>query len=52
MTYYVSPQGSDSNYGTSQATPWAHEPTSVNSTGFSAAAVLKSNDTIILLPIH
>lgn len=47
-TYYIAANGSDSNSGTSKATPWLHAPGMAGCTGACASASPKPGDQIIL----
>lgn len=47
-THYISTSGSDSNNGTSTATPWAHLPCMASATSTAAAYTPVAGDTFIL----
>jgi len=46
-TYYVAANGSDSNNGTSKATPWLHAPGMSTATGVASSATFNPGDSII-----
>ena len=46
-TYYVAANGSDSNNGTSQSSPWAHAPGMSAATGLAASTRINAGDSII-----
>ena len=46
-TYYIAANGSDSNNGTIQATPWQHAPGMPNCTGTCAATTPQAGDKFI-----
>ena len=47
-TFYIAANGSDSNNGTSESTPWAHLPGMVGCTGSCASYIPKPGDQFIL----
>jgi hypothetical protein len=47
-TFYIAANGSDSNSGTSKATPWLHAPGMPNCSAACAAVAPKSGDSFIL----
>jgi hypothetical protein len=46
--YYVAANGSDSNSGTSNTSPWLHAPGMPNCTGTCASTTIRAGDSVIL----